>query len=86
MKEVAEGRDHAWVGRAVVVGAEERVQQRIGLEDAADARERVGVHHDVRVDEHEHLSRGPSGTAVSRLGGPAAALVGDDQLLGRLVG
>ena len=55
VQQVAERRDGA-AGRGVVVGPEDGGQAGVVRERRADAGERVGVHLDVRVDEHEHVT------------------------------
>ena len=58
---------------AVVAGSDER---------DSDPLERVGVHLDVGVDEHEHLVAGPGGAGVARLDrGELPGTVDDDHLV-----
>ena len=77
VKEVAKARDGAWGLRAIVVGAEDRVEAGIGLERRLDPPEGVGMDDDVGVDEGDQLALAPSGARITRRGGAGARWLGD---------
>ena len=73
VQEVAKARDELWGGRVLVVGAEDRVQPRIGVEALAQQAQRVRVDLDVGIDEDDDLALRARDPGVARGGGPAAA-------------
>ena len=87
VEEVAEARHERGVGGVVVVGAEERVEARVGGEGRADAREGVAVRLHVGVDEQEDVAGRAAGTLVPGGSRPGRrGRIDDDHLLRRLVG
>ncbi len=87
VEEIPEEGDKARRLRRVVVAAEHRRQDRIGVERRPEPRERVRMHDDVRVHEHENVPGRLRGAPVSCLGrGSPVGLLDEDDLLGRIVG
>jgi hypothetical protein len=87
VEEVPEVRNDAACARIVVVRPEERCQRGIGRKRSLDPRERVGMHRDIGVDEHDHVPARAFGPGVPRRCRPRAAWsVDDDELLRRVDG
>ena len=86
VEQVAKSGDRPGRLRIVVVRAKQGGQPRVRLEFRADAGERIGVHDDIRIDEHEQLMARPLGPKVAcRRGYRAGRPIDDDELLGRIV-
>ena len=87
VEKVPEARDEPGVGRVAVVGAEKRVEARVGGERGAQALECVAVRLDVGVDKDEHVA-GRAARALVPRGRRARSvgLVHHDDLFRRVVG
>jgi predicted glycosyltransferase len=72
VEEISEVGDRAAALGCVVVRPEDRCQLRIRLERVPDALERVRVHFNVRIDEHEYVRRCASRSLVPRCCRPIA--------------
>jgi hypothetical protein len=87
VEEVAKARDRAAREDTVVVRPEDADERRVTGERGADARERIGVHENVRVDEDDDVGGHPLRALVPRRRRPDLGRARhDDDLLGRLGG
>src|SRR5262249_17620701 len=67
VQEVPEAGDHSALG-GIIVRAEDRDELGIALECRANALQRVGMHLDVRVDEHDDVTGRTSRAEIPRYG------------------
>jgi len=60
----------------VVVAPEQSLHVGLAGKNRLHAAEGVGVHHNVRIDEHQHVTGGHLGPAVASVGRAARSILG----------